>query len=386
MTRELLAIDFYGSELSAALAVLDEDTDTLRLRKAACRSCKSFAGAFVRSMSGAEAEFAALMDEMQEYTSYPNIIIGLRGNFLSFKHTNGMHAMSYRSGRVSQRDISAVLHNALPVNLDDSMDVVDVLPQAYGLDGNYGITDPLGLKGSLLEVDAFMSFALKTHLENLRNVLANCGYKEFQTLPTSIALGEALVKEDERKSGVLLIDIGKNASSVLQYHKEVLINAWEIAAGQEDMAEAFADLLQNDLQTAKEELAKYEVGTDPIVDEVLESAQEKLLRSIKKELLQSVQFVKFPPSQIILSGKAADKNLLKIAKQVFGVKRARLASPADEWTDCSVSPLPYAGALSLITATLQREVQEIGISRTNGGGWLDDMMQSFGLSKLFKSF
>lgn len=384
MGRNILSLDFYGTEITAALAALDEETFTLRLRHVLRRPSKAFAGAFVRDMQGAQDELSAVFAEISEYVQTdPSVVIGLRGNFLSFKRASGFNSVESRNRIIGEREIRSAIKNSVPSNLSDTLDVVDILPQSYTIDGNTGIKNPKGMAGFTLEVETFLSCALVTHLNNLNNVLAACGCDEYQILPTSVALGESLVKPEEKQSGALLLDIGDDATSALMYHKGALVEGWELPFGKNKLAQAAADLLQNDLETAQEVLKEYEPGTDEIMDDVLEDASAGLLQNIKKELLQSVLYLKYPSTQLVLCGAAADKNLLKICKKTFGARKARLAGFDDLIADCPAEEPVYSGAVALVKHSLEREQQRLGVARTKETGLLDGLWDKLGLSELF---
>ncbi|MBR4355393.1 MAG: hypothetical protein IKP96_02300 [Elusimicrobiaceae bacterium] len=385
MTRELLSLDFYGNELIAALAVLDEETDTLRLRHALRKPCKSFCGALVRDMDGATRELTAVLDEIGSYASNSvSVVIGLRGKFLSFKRSSGFESVSSRNRIIGTRDIEAALHNSIPTHLSDTLEVIDVFPQSYTVDGNIGITNPRGMSGCTLEVETFLSLALATHLKTFTTVLSNCGCNEFQILPSIIAAGDMLLNEDEKQNGALLLDIGQTHTSALMYHKGTLVEAWELDFGKDRMAQAVADLLQNDLETAKEVLKTYEPGTDEIVDEVLEEAQTKLLYAIKKELLQSLIYLQHPSGQLVLCGVLADKAALKSCKKIFGVRKTRLATATDLVTDCgNAADAAYSGSLALVAHAIARERQALGVTQAKPSGLLDGLLTKLGLDEIF---
>ena len=64
MNRDILSLDFYGGEITAALAALDDETDTLRIRHMLRPPCRSFAGAFVRDIHGAQDELGKVCAEV----------------------------------------------------------------------------------------------------------------------------------------------------------------------------------------------------------------------------------------------------------------------------------------------------------------------------------
>ena len=381
MTREFLSLDFYGNEILAALAAYDEDTDSLRVRYTLRRPCKSFAGSLVRDMDGARQELSAVFEEISEYVSNSlSVVVGLRGSFLSFKRSSGFESVSSRNRIIGTREIEAALHNSIPTTLSDTLEVIDVLPQSYTIDGNIGITNPKGMYGITLEVETFLSVAVATHLNTLNQVLSDCQCNEYQVLPSIVAMGAQLFKPEEQQAGALLLDVGQSATSALMYHKGALVEAWELPFGKDRLAQAVADVLQNDLETAKEVLKNYEPGTDEIVDEVLEEASADLLISIKKELLQSLMYLQHPPTQLILCGAAADKALVKACKKAFGARKARLVATEDLMTDCGNADHPvYAGALSLINHALLREVHEMSVTQEKSVGLLDGLLDKLGI-------
>ncbi|MBR5151352.1 MAG: hypothetical protein IKW71_00765, partial [Elusimicrobiaceae bacterium] len=258
MSRDILALDFYGEALIAALASLDENTDTLRIRHILRQPSQSFAGAFVRDLNGAREELSRVFAQKAEYAERtPSVIIGVRGNFLSFRHSTGFTYTESRSRIIRERDIDNAIHESLPKDLDDSLEVLDVLPLSYIIDDQPGAKDPVGMYGYCLGAETFISFGVRTHLINLKSALESCGCEDFQWLPSSIALGETALSAHEKNS-TLLLDMGENSTSAVLYHKNSLLEAWEIPFGLDRIAQGIADQLQNDYPTALEVLRNYE--------------------------------------------------------------------------------------------------------------------------------
>lgn len=386
MSRPLLSLDFYGNEIIAALAAWDDETDTIRLRHIFRQPCKAFSGALVRDMDSARNELGELFEELAHYTPHaPSVIVGLRGPFLSFKRSSGFKSIDSRNRLIGTREMEAAIRNSVPTSLSETLEVVDILPQSYTIDGNIGILNPKGMSGFTLEVETFLSCALSTHLNTLNSVLTSCGCEDYQLLPSSIALGETIVKEDEKTIGTLLLDIGATHTSAIMYHKGTLVDAWELPLGQESITEMVADLLQNDLPTVRDLLFTYEPGSDEIMDEVLEDAQIKLLQRLKKELLQSsLLYLKHPSTNLILCGEQTDKPFLKLVKKIFGARKIRSGAVDHLMTDCAEDVPAAAGAVSLLHHSLEREQNRLGVSQAKPSGLLDGFLSKLGFGQLFE--
>ncbi len=379
MTRNLLSLDFYGNELIAALAGLDEKTGVLQLRRVVRRTSRFLTGGRVSAREEAQQDVHDLLTAIApEGLKKTPVVAGLRGSWLSFKRSSGFASASRRNHPISAVDVENALRNSVPTTLSDDTEVIDILPQAYTIDGNTGITNPVGLPGFTLEVETFLSLVPSVQLTLLTHLIEACGCEDFQLYASSVAQGHQLLSAAEKQAGTLLLDIGETSSSAAMYHKGTLVEAWEIPAGEECLARAVADLLQNDVATAKEVLKTYEPGTDEMIDDALTQAHTKLISTLQRTLQQTVLYVKHPPVQLVLSGQAAGKALLKICKQILGVRKARLAAATALIKKSSDAAAPiYAGALSLLSYLVARENNDVDTSAS--AGLLDTLFDKLGL-------
>ena len=379
MSQTILSLDFYGNEMIAALASFDEKTATLRLRQIFRQPCRAFSGALVRDMDTARTELARLLSKLNQFSlSNPSVIVGLRGPFLSYKHSRGFQSVASRSRVVSNRDIDAAIRDSVPTSLSEMLEVVDILPQSYVIDGNEGIVNPLGMTGCMLEAETFLSCALNTHLQTLHTLLKDCGCEDYQELPSVVALGETLLKPEEKINGTILVDLGTTHTSAILYQQGSLVDAWELTMGQDTLVEMVADLMQNDLPTVRRLLEEYTPGSDEVMDDLLEDAQIKLLEKLKKELLQSsLPYLKHPAANLILCGTMTDKPFQKLVKKIFNVRRVRIGNADYLRTDCADDSPAAAGAVSLLYHFLEREQVQSGIQQPKEKGLISGFLNKF---------
>lgn len=379
MNRDILALDFYGEGITAALASQDETTDTLRIRHVLRHPCKAFAGGFVRNKIGAQEELAHVFSQMSEFvSSTPSVIVGVRGSFLSFQHRTGFAYTPARSRIIYDETIDEAIHDSIPSNLDESLEVLDILPQSYSIDGQPGAVDPKGMSGCCLGAETFISLGVATHLANLKSVLETCGCEDFLWMPTCVALAESALTPAEKAGACLLIDTGENTTSAVLYYKDSLKEAWEMPFGLDLVADCVADQLQNDFQTARQLLNEYE--PDPIMDEVLEDASVTLLDGIHKELVQSLTYIQRPPTQAVLCGQGAWPVLQKGLKNKLGLRKVRLCTFDKLIADCNIDHPQYDGVLALLQHALTRERNQLGIAQVKEDGLLGKLFTKLGFN------
>ncbi len=382
--EHFLALDFGSGQIAATLAIYDERTNTCRVRYSTRVQCPSVSACYILDFNRTVNTLAHLLEDVGQYTDeVPTVVVGLRGDFLSFRRAGGFLSITRDNHVITERDVRAVLDSSIPPNLGDTLEVVDLLPQCFTIDGKTGLQNPIGLTARCLEAETFVSAGPKTHLQNINRVLEAVGYEEFEAVPTILALCDTLLKPEEKKTGVLLLDIGQQNCSAALYHKGMLEAAWENPIGADMIAQEVADMLQNELKDAQKVLQEYTYGDDEIMDDMLDEAAEKLLRALHKEWVQTLSYVKYPPAQLVLTGGGASTAIKNAAKRVLGVRRTRTAThdhlSADTTEDLAAS---YTSALSLALYsqrhgghTRQSTAPERGIQ-----GFFNKMLAKIGLN------
>lgn len=382
MNRNILALDFGSGKITAVLSAYDDETGTLRVRRTLAQPCKAVNACVVLDLQETQNALNKIFADISEYVSFnPSVIVGLRGSFLSFKRASGFKNTDGRNRMITTRDIADAVNNSVPRNLSDTLEVVDVLPQTYTIDGQTGIKNPRGMEGFGLEVETFISYALITQLNNLNHTLCACECPDYTVLPSSVCLGQTLLREEEKNNNTLFLDIGGENSSALLYHKGTILEGWELPIGAEMIVQEVADVLQNDLGATRATLTRYEYGDDEVIDDVLDEASKKMLRAIKKELLQSMLFVKYPPVWAVLSGGGSSLSVRDAAKNIFSLRKARLAVYDDLISDAPDADNPlYSSAIALTLHSLERDAQSPLPVRQKEEGFLGGLLAKLGLN------
>lgn len=386
MERSYLSLDFGSGKITAALCAYDDETSSLRVRHATTAECKAVNAGFVIDIEDAKRALTRIFAEISDYVSFnPTVIVGLRGSFLSFKRASGFQNVQSRNRVITSKDIEAAVANSVPKNLPEALEVIDVLAQVFSIDGKTGIQNPKGMEGFGLEVETFLTCALVTHSNNLNKVLQEAECHDYQATPTITALAETLLKPEEKQAGVMLLDIGAQHSSVILYYKGTIADAWEIPAGADLILQEVADVLQNDLPSARKVLSDYEYGSDDIIDGVIDEGASRLAKTLKKELLQSLSYVKYPPTNAVLTGGGAVSAVRNACKDAFNLRKARIATHEDLIADSEDLLGPtYTSALSLILYAMNRQTTQPAATRQRApeDGFFDRMLEKLGLSEL----
>ncbi len=133
---------------------------------------------------------------------------------------------------VDQADIRRVLAAGAKQALATERHLVHSLPIAYGLDGERGIRDPLGMIGDTLGVEMHVLTADAAPLRNLELCVNRCHLSvEAMIAETPYASGLSALVDDEAEMGAACIDMGGGTTTISVFSEGKFIHADAIAIG-----------------------------------------------------------------------------------------------------------------------------------------------------------
>jgi len=133
------------------------------------------------------------------------VCVGLSGDHIRGQESQGNQPIGARE--VTDLDVMRLMENAQAIHIPSDRRVLLLEPQEISMDG-LQVPEPVGLKGTRLDVKAYMVTGLYSAAENIQNCVRRCGVEVERFVINALASGRAVLTEDERKLGVVLLDIG----------------------------------------------------------------------------------------------------------------------------------------------------------------------------------
>jgi len=141
--------------------------------------------------------------------------IGIAGSHMKCMESYGVTGI--KAGEVTEKDVERVIDTAGAVYVPLDREIIHVLPAEFLLDGQDGITRPLGMSGMRLEAKVQVITASQPLLENLERALGRSGLKVVRMVFQPVASAMAVLKEEELQDGALLIDFGGGTTDIALY-------------------------------------------------------------------------------------------------------------------------------------------------------------------------
>ena len=173
----------------------------------------------VESMGEAQEAVKASVQEAQRYLGrgVSWAYLSVTGSHISCINTTGsLSGSRANGGAISPLDVQQLIRSSYP-DVGKGKEVLHVIPTTYVVDGLTGVRNPTGLHAESVQVESHVVLGDAPILKNLVKVVESCKLSVRCLVLQPLAAAEAVLTEDEREVGVVLVDIGGGTSDVIIY-------------------------------------------------------------------------------------------------------------------------------------------------------------------------
>jgi cell division protein FtsA len=157
------------------------------------------------------------------------VFAGIAGAHIRSINSQGVWAVKDRE--VREADVQAVLEQAKAINIPQDREIIHVLPQEYMIDHQDGVKEPIGMSGVRLEAKVHLVTASTTSAQNIIKCCHRAGLQVAEVVLEPLASAEAVLHEDEKELGVVLIDIGGGTTDVAVFADGSIVHSAVLAVG-----------------------------------------------------------------------------------------------------------------------------------------------------------
>ncbi|HLW37420.1 MAG TPA: cell division protein FtsA [Candidatus Eremiobacteraceae bacterium] len=157
--------------------------------------------------------------------------VGVTGEHVRSQNSHGIVAVSGDEREVVPLDVKRVVDASTIISLPAERQLIHTLPREYAVDGQNGITDPVGMSGARLEVNTHIVTAGSSFIANVLKCVHRAGIEPAGVVFQPLASGTAVLLPEERNAGVVLLDIGGGTTDVAVYWGGGVYHTWTVPVG-----------------------------------------------------------------------------------------------------------------------------------------------------------
>ncbi len=188
-----------------------------------------------------------------------SVYLGVSGGHVRGFNNRGVHPVVSADREISQDDVEDVVKNAKAINLPAENTVIHAVRQHFFVDGQDGVTQPVGMLGARLEVDMHVIHGHANRLQNVVRLVRATSLEVNDIVFNGIATSLALLTNEHKELGALVIDIGGGTTEFVVYSDGVIRHSGVLAVGGDHVSNDLAYGLKVPLSRA--EKLKLEHGT-----------------------------------------------------------------------------------------------------------------------------
>ena len=173
----------------------------------------------IQSINGAVAEAE---ERTEGKLKIKTVNVGIAGQHIKSIQHRGIHTRTNIESEISQEDINRLVDDMYKMAMPPGEEIITVLPQEYIIDNEVGIKDPIGMSGVRLEANFHIITGNIGASMNIHKCVERSGLKVKDIILEPIASADAVLTDEEKEAGVVLVDIGGGTTDVAIFHEGII--------------------------------------------------------------------------------------------------------------------------------------------------------------------
>lgn len=174
--------------------------------------------------------------------------------------------VSREDHEITHEDIEEVLNKVEDVDLPENLQIIDVIPRQYIVDGCDEIVDPAGMSGVKLEVEADIVVGKITTFNNIIKSLEKANIAVDGFIAEALSVGETVLTFEEKEMGAVLIDVGGGVTNVSVFKNKSLVLYDSIPVGGDHITNDISIGLRVSQNEADKLKREFELGLTSLIN------------------------------------------------------------------------------------------------------------------------
>jgi cell division protein FtsA len=375
----VVGLDIGSTKVCAVVASIDEQEQVHILGVGKAQSDGLNRGVVVNIDKTVNAIRTAVEQaELASGIEVNSVNVGIAGDHIRSIRSKGVITINNKDKEITIRDVERLLEDCQRIMLPPDQQIIHVIPQEFVVDGQDGISDPVGMSGMRMEAEVHIITGLVSAAKNIYRCVERAGYQVADIILEPLASSYAVLDKEEKEAGVVLVDIGGGTTDLAVFQDNTIRHTAVIAiAGKkvtddirvglsvlDDQAEklkhkhgeCFVDMIEDDETITVPGIAgrPHKEITKSILAKIIQARMEEIMEIVAIEVKRSGYADTLSAGLVLTGGGSLIKNVCPLANEVLGMD-AKIGRPlglAGGLIDEVNSPI-YATGVGLVIHALE---------------------------------
>lgn len=173
---------------------------------------------------------AVSLAEGQSNVDIKVVNVGIAGQHIKSIQHRGILTKNDED-EIGRIDVERLISDMYKLVLPPGEEIIHVLPQEFTIDNEPGIKEPIGMAGRRMEANFHIISGRVTDIKNIKKCVDNSDLEVSELVLEPLASSEAVLDEEEKMAGVVLVDIGGGTTDVAIFHEGIIRHTAVIPLG-----------------------------------------------------------------------------------------------------------------------------------------------------------
>ena len=192
------------------------------------------------------------------------VFTGIAGSHIRSFNSSGMVAI--KDKEVTSTDVARVIETAKAVNIPTDQQILHILTQEFIIDGQEDVREPIGMSGIRLEVKVHIVTGAVSAAQNIVKCVRRCGLEVHDLILQPLASSLAVLTEDEKELGVVLVDIGSGTTDIAIFSEGAIRHTAVIPIAGDQVTNDIAMALRTPTPDAEDIKIQYGIAKQVLAD------------------------------------------------------------------------------------------------------------------------
>jgi len=240
--KYIAAIDIGTTKIACLIAKVNESEKCELMGMGVSESNGVWCGQVLNiGLTVKSIEEALAKAEEQAGVKVNKVSVGIAGKNIRCTQNRGFVNKDSNDSEFSHNDIEQLIKDQFKTMIQPGEEIIHVLPQDYYIDKTYPTDNPVGMIGKMLEANFHLVICKKDSINNIKKCIERVNLETEIIVLEPLASSDAVLYEDEKETGVILIDIGGGTTDIAIYNNKMIIHTAVIPFG--------GNVITNDIKT-----------------------------------------------------------------------------------------------------------------------------------------
>jgi cell division protein FtsA len=153
---------------------------------------------------------------------FSEVFVGIAGQHIKSMNNRGYIMREAYDDEIKKEEVFKLIEDMHKIHIDIGEEIIHVIPQNFIVDNETGIKSPIGMCGRRLEANFHIVIGQVAAAKNIEKCIRKANLIVKDMILEPLASSDAVLTDDEKEAGVVLVDIGGGTTDVAVYYDNII--------------------------------------------------------------------------------------------------------------------------------------------------------------------